>query len=282
MRFLILCAAAITVSLFLGGEAHAKRAGGVWGTSEQMSLVAETQITNDQGQTLSLCHLTEKTHILFAGVWRSSMGYALATNKCDADSYYAVNAEQLTLGQAIGEYPNDLPTQPAMSFGDMISGFWGLCALVLLFALAGIKWAGQSARTSKRRAEMRGAAPAAVKAIDAMCHAAKADGRLDDSEIALMSDIAKQMTGETFDEARIRRMYDLAEAKPTEHQFASFGSGLSPDQKRMVLQAVLMIIGSDGDLDKRETDFVQKLAHGLKISGAEVKALFHSMYAKPA
>ncbi len=282
MRFLILSAIAIMVSLFSTGEAQAKRAGGVWGTSEQLSLVAETQLTNDQGQLLSLCHLTEKTHIIFAGVWRSSMGYALATNKCDADSYYAVNAEQLALGQVVGEYPKDLPAQPAMSIGDMISGFWGLCALIVLFAFAGIKWAGRSARTSKRKAEMKGAAPAAIKAIDAMCHAAKADGKLDDSEIALMSDIAKQMTGETFDEPRIRRMYDLAEEKPTEHQFASFGRGLSPDQKRMVLQAVLMVIGSDGDLDKRETDFVQKLAHGLKISGPEVKALFHSMYAKPA
>ncbi len=282
MRFLILCATAIIVSLFSTGEAQAKRAGGVWGTSEQLSLVAETQLTNDQGQLLSLCHLTEKTHVIFAGVWRSSKGYALATNKCDADNYYAVNAEQLALGQVVGEYPKDLPAQPAMSIGDMISGFWGLCALIVLFAFAGIKWAGRSARTSKRKAEMKGAAPAAIKAIDAMCHAAKADGKLDDSEIALMSDIAKQMTGETFDEARIRRMYDLAEEKPTEHQFASFGRGLSPDQKRMVLQAVLMVIGSDGDLDKRETDFVQKLAHGLKISGPEVKALFHSMYAKPA
>ncbi|SDX14097.1 Uncharacterized conserved protein, tellurite resistance protein B (TerB) family [Ruegeria halocynthiae] len=282
MRFLTLCATALIFSLCIGEQAEARRGGGASGTAEQLSLITETQLTNDQGQLLSLCHLTENRHVLFLPVWRSSLGYAMAINKCDAESYYPVDAEKLTLGKVLGELPEDLPDQPKLSVSDMISGFWGLGVFALLLGVAGIKWAGRSARTSKRKAEMKGAAPAAVKAIDAMCHAAKADGRLDDSEIALMSDIAKQMTGEPFDEARIRRMYDLAEAKPTEHQFASFGSGLSPDQKRMVLQAVLMIIGSDGDLDKRETDFVQKLAHGLKISGAEVKALFQSMYAKPA
>ena len=206
----------------------------------------------------------------------------MATNKCDSDSYYPVNAEQLALGKIMGDFPEDLPDQPSLSISDMISGFWGLGAIVLLLGVAGIKWAGRSARTSKRMAEMKGAAPAAIKAMDAMCHAAKADGRLDDSEIELMADIARQMTGETFDEQRIRRMYELAEAKPTDQQFTSFGSGLTPDQKRLVMQAVLMVVGADGDLDKRETAFVQKLAQGLKISANEVKSLFQSIHAKPA
>ena len=74
----------------------------------------------------------------------------------------------------------------------------------------------------------------------------------------------------------------LPRKSPTDHQFAGFGSGLTPDQKRLVMQAVLMVIGADGDLDKRETAFVQRLAHGLKISGEDVKALFQSIHAKPA
>ena len=134
MRFLILCATAITVSLFSGSAAQAKRAGGFWGTSEQLSLVTETQITDNKDQPLSLCHLTEKTHIIFAGVWRSSKGYAMATNKCDADSYFPVSAEQLAMGKVLGDFPENLPEQPSMSRGDLISGFWGLSAIILLFA----------------------------------------------------------------------------------------------------------------------------------------------------
>lgn len=282
MRVLIFCAAALTFTLIFGDEAQARRSGGAWGTSEQMSLIHDTQITDDKGQTLSLCHLTKKTHIMFAGVWRSSLGYAMAVNKCDADRYYPVNAQQLALGKTLGDFPQSLPEQPVLSVNEMISGFWGLAAIVLLLGIAGVKWAGRSARTNKRVAEMKGAAPAAIKAMDAMCHAAKADGSLDDSEIALMADIAQQMTGETFDQQRIRRMYDLAEDKPTDQQFTSFGRGLTPDQKRLVMQAVLMVVGADGRLDRRETAFVQKLAQGLRINAEEVKSLFHSMHAKPA
>lgn len=282
MRFLILFATAAMFSLFFGDEAQARRGGGVWGTSEQMSLIANTQITDDTGQQLSLCHLTKKTHIIFAGVWRSSLGYVMAPNKCDAESYYPLNAERLALGKVLGDFPEDLPEQPRLSTDDVISGFWGLGVIVLLVGLAGVKWAKQSARAKERLAGMNGTAPAAVQAMDAMCHAAKADGKLDNTEIVLMADIAQQMTGEVFDEQRIRRMYELAEAKPTDQQFTRFGKGLSPDQKRLVMQAVLMVVGADGDLDKRETVFVQKLAHGLKLSSEEVKSLFQSIHAKPA
>ncbi|WP_160175200.1 TerB family tellurite resistance protein [Ruegeria halocynthiae] len=282
MRFLTYCAAALFMTMFFGHEAHAKRGGGVSGTSEQMSLIAETEIQDDTGQTLALCHLTEKTHILFAGVWRSSKGYVLAPNGCDSDSFYRLSADKLELGKALGDFPSDLPDQPVMSLNDMISGFWGLGAIAILLAIAGVKTAGRSARKRQRQSEMGAAAPAAIQAMDAMCHAAKADGQLDTSEIAMMADIAKQMTGENFDDARIRRMYDMAEVKPTDAQFAAFGRGLSNEQKRLVMQATLMIVGADGNLAQSESVFVQKLAKGLNISVDEVKAMFQSMTASPA
>ncbi|WP_171124423.1 MULTISPECIES: TerB family tellurite resistance protein [unclassified Ruegeria] len=282
MRFLSLCAAALIIALFFGQEAQAGRAGGVWGTSEQMTLITPTDIEDNNGQNLSLCHLTKKTHIMFAGVWRSSIGYVMAPNKCDSDSYYNMPADRLELGKALGDFPSDLSTQPKMSRADMVSGFWGLGAIAVLLILAGAKKAGQSKRTKERYAEMGIANPAALQAMDAMCHAAKADGSLDAVEIATMANIAQQMTGETFDESRIRRIYNMAEAKPTDAQFAAFGRGLTADQKRMVMQATLMIVGADGDLDKAETVFIHKLAKGLGISVDEVKAMFQNMAAQPA
>ncbi len=282
MRFALLCAAALLFTMFSGQDAQAGRAGGVWGTAEQMSLVAETDVTDNSGQTLALCHLTKKTHIMFAGVWRSSIGYVMAPNKCDSDSYYSVNAEQLTLGKVVGTYPADLPDQPSMSIADMISGFWGLAVVAVFLIVAGLKSAVQAKRTAQRHAQMGDVHPAALRAMDAMCHAAKADGSLDPSEVTMMADIAKQMTGETFDEARIRRMFDMAEAKPTEAQFAAFGTGLTSDQKRMVLQATLMIAAADGHMDDDEALFAQKLARGLGINVDEFMTMFQAMNAKPA
>lgn len=281
MRSLFLCAMALVFTVFSGEEAQAKRGGG-GGTMEQLSFIAETDITSDAGKPLALCHLTEKRHVLFAGVWRSSIGYALAENNCDADRFYHLDTERFQLGQVLGEFPEDLPLEPKMSAADMISGFWGLGVIVLVLVFAAVKKLKQSKRKAQRRSEMGSIHPAALQAMDAMCHAAKADGRLDASEIAMMADIAKQMTGDTFDEARIRRMFDMAEAKPTDAQFAAFGKGLSAEQKRMVLQATLMIVGADGNLDKQENIFVQKLARGLSISLDEVKLMFQSMAAQPA
>lgn len=282
MRFLILCASALFFTMFSGEEAQAKRGGGVWGTSEQMSLIAPTDIQDDTQQKLALCHLTRKTHVLFAGVWRSSIGYVLAPNNCDSDSYYNLTAERLALGKVMGDFPSDLPDQPVMSSNDIFSGFWGLGAIVILLAIAGIKAAGRSARKSKRHAEIGSLPPAALQVMDAMCHAAKADGKLDDAEVAMMADIAKQITGTTFDKARIRRMFEMAEAKPTDAQFAAFSRGLTADQRRMVLQATLMVVGSDGHMDQSERAFVQKLAQGLSINIDEVKAMLHAMVTKPA
>ncbi|WP_170762240.1 DUF533 domain-containing protein [Ruegeria lacuscaerulensis] len=282
MRFLTLCATALFFTMFFGDEAQARRGGGVWGTAEQMSLIAQTEIEDNAGQKLALCHLTKKTHVIFAGIWRSSKGYVLAPNGCDSDSYYNLTAEKLELGKALGDFPSDLPEQPVMSTADMLSGFWGLGAIAVLLILAGIKTAGRSARKRQRHAEFGGVPPAALQVMDAMCHAAKADGKLDASEVAIMADIAKQITGATFEEARIRRMFEMAEANPTDAQFIAFGRGLTTDQKRMVLQATLMVVGADGHLDQKESVFVQKLARGLLIHPDEVKAMFQSLTAKSA
>lgn len=282
MRFLTLCASALIFAMFFGDEAQAKRAGGVWGHSEQMSLIAPTDIQDDTGQTLALCHLTKKNHVLFAGIWRSSIGYVLAPNGCDSDSYYSLSAERLEIGKLTGNFPSELPDQPEMSTADMISGFWGLGAFAILLGAILLKSRARAQRKAQRYAAMGDVQPAALQAMDAMCHAAKADGRLDPSEIAMMADIAKQMTGDVFDEARIRSMFDMTEAKPTDAQFAAFGKGLTAEQKRLVMRAALMIVGADGTLANDENIFVQKLARGLSISVDEVKLMFQSMTGQPA
>lgn len=281
MRLLMMLAAAITITFWTSDQAQARR-GAAWGSSETTSLVAETTITAADGQLLSLCHLTKKTHIMFAGIWRSSMGYVLADNRCDTDGYYKVKPGFLAAAKLNGELAQEIPDQPSMSSNEIISGFWGLGAIgaLILFGLVSAK--KRNARRALRTSEMTGASPSAIKILDAMCHVAKADGRLDAGEVALMADLSHQMTGTAFDSDRIRRMYDLAETKLTPSQYKSFGNGLAEGDKRMVMKAVLLMTGADGDLDKKEMEFVQKLAIGLKIGGEEVKAIFASLSQAPA
>lgn len=281
MRLLMMLAAAITITFWNSDQAEARRGGG-WGTSESSSFVAETTITAADGQLLSLCHLTKKTHILFAGIWRSSIGYVLADNRCDTDGYYKVKPGFLAAAKLNGELAAEIPDQPSMSSNEIISGFWGLGAIAALIIFGLVSAKKRKARADLRSSEMTGASPTAIKILDAMCHVAKADGRLNAGEIAMMADLSQQMTGTAFDSDRIRRMYDLAEAKLTSAQYKNFGKGLADGDKRMVMKAVLMMAGSDGNIDKKEMEFVQKLATGLKIGSNEVKAIFAGLTQAPA
>jgi len=281
MRLLMMLAAAITITFWTSDQAEARR-GAAWGSSESSSFVAETTITAADGQLLSLCHLTKKTHILFAGIWRSSIGYVLADNRCDTDGYYKVKPGFLAAAKLNGELAAEIPDQPSMSSNEIISGFWGLGAIAALIIFGLVSAKKRKARADLRSSEMTGASPTAIKILDAMCHVAKADGRLNAGEIAMMADLSQQMTGTAFDSDRIRRMYDLAEAKLTPAQYKNFGKGLADGDKRMVMKAVLMMAGSDGNIDKKEMEFVQKLAAGLKIGSNEVKAIFASLTQAPA
>ncbi|MCL6282879.1 TerB family tellurite resistance protein [Ruegeria sp. 2012CJ41-6] len=279
MRFLTLLATAITLTLITTEDAEARR-GGTSGYSESLGLVSDTNIVND-GVAYSLCHLTKTHNVIFANVWRTSKGYVLAADRCEAERFYPISEEQVIAAQVVGEIPDTVPSVARLNMNEILSGFWGLAAIGGLLVLAGFKMADRAARTRRRQGEMTGAAPVAIKIADAMCHAAKADGSLDEEEIKIIADITEKMTGAAFDRARIQRMYELAEAKPTDAQFASFGKGLPLDQRRLVMQATLMIVAADGNIDRQENAFVQKLARGLSLDANEVQGMFRSISATP-
>jgi len=274
MRLLMMLAAAITITFWTSDQAQAGRGGGVMGTSETTSFVAETTITADDGQLLSLCHMTKKTYIMFAGVWRSSIGYVVAGNRCETDEYYEIKPDFLTMAKLTGKLAQEVPDQPVMSSDEIIDGFWGLgpIGIFILFVLVSLN--KRRKRAALRTGEMTGASPTAIKILDAMCHVAKADGRLDANEIALMADLSHQMTGTAFDSDRILRMYNLAETNLTPAQYKSFGKGLAEGDKRLLMTAVLMMASADGNIDKKEMQFVQKLGMGLKIGDKEVNTIF--------
>lgn len=251
------------LALALTSQAEARRGIG-GGTAEILDFVAQTQIPVNGGadKMMALCHLIKKYHVVYLPVWYQSEGYVLSDNACAGESYFSITAEQLAAARKDGLIAADIPEVAKLtSQEEMTPWLWG--ALVAFGVLMFIR---QMIRTVARRREIGGASDAVIRLVDAMCHAAKADGRIDAREIAAIQMIALRLTGTEYPEANIRRMIDLSKARLTPAQFAAFGKGLGVAQKELVMQAVLMVLGADGEIAKKEQGFINGLANGLKIT----------------
>ncbi len=102
MRFPVLtvAATAAAVSLLSAFPAEARRGGG-GSSSQKMLFVADTEIVID-GKPHTLCHLVEDSGVLFVPLFRTLEGYALAENRCDTDSYYALEPADIADAKAQG------------------------------------------------------------------------------------------------------------------------------------------------------------------------------------
>ncbi|WP_428543490.1 DUF533 domain-containing protein [Profundibacter sp.] len=211
--------------------------------------------------------------MFYLGFWRVSHGYALAANGCDSDTYYDISEADFKEAQSNGQISANLPEKPKMTLNQIASGFGGLALVALLVLFLLLKSVGGAQRKSARKAQMGQMPVVATQIVDAMCHAAISDGELDDSEVATIAEIAKQMTGEELAEDRIRLIISKASAKPTDSEFKAFGAGLGPVEKELVLKAVFAVIAADGQIVDSEHEFFIKTAQALGVDADTVRRI---------
>ncbi len=273
MRILVAALFILTFQLTIPTRAEARGLPIVYGTQDTLDLIETTGIEGPDGKPMALCHFSSKYHLFYLGFWRTSHGYALATNGCDSETYYDIPESELKEAQSRGLISADLPAKPKMTLNQIASGFGGLAliALGVLFLL--MKFAGGARRKSARKAEMGEMPKVATQIVDAMCHAAISDGSLDDSEVATIAEIAKQMTGEALPKERIRAIVAKASPKPTENEFKAFGAGLGPEEKELVLKAVFAVIAADGQIIESEHAFFIKTAQALMVDADTVRRI---------
>ena len=278
MRATVLAVTALAASLS-ALPAEARRGGG--SSSQKMLFVADTDIVID-GKPHTLCHLVEDSGVLFVPLFRTLEGYALAENRCEADSYYAMTAEDIAGAKADGLIPADVPDTPSLSLGQKAQGFWGWGIVVGFLGFAGAGALKTRQRRKEREGLMGDVPPAALAILDAMCHAAKSDGTIAPEEVTEIARIGEEMTGQSFDPARVRRMADLAEADPSDKDVKRLVKGLAPQEQELLMKAVLTVVASDGTLDGKEQQFVGKIARAMKMAGDKVNAILAEVVgAKP-
>jgi uncharacterized membrane protein YebE (DUF533 family) len=274
--------AGFLTALFLTAMATpADARGSGYATAQELLFVSTTEFTNDDGP-LALCHLVKTHSVLFINVWRTLEGYAIADNSCLTDMYFDMTSAELEAGKATGMIPASVPSQPKLSLTQMAEGAWGLGALALLLAFAGFKALQVSQRRKQRMSIVSGATSEAQAILDAMCHAAKADGYVAPSEVDMIKRAAEEMTGQSFQQDVVKRMADLAEEKLDLKGFKRLINGQSRHAQLDMMRAVLMVVAADGKLDGKEKVFVGGLAQAMKMDGGTVADLLAEVMGQQA
>lgn len=268
--------AALAAALSICTATHADAGRGA-STTEALVFVAPTEIPGPDGSNLSLCMLTETQSKLFINFWRSAEGYGLAENKCKTDSYFGMDAATLADAQAQGLIAASIPAEPKLTLSQMLNGMWGLGLLAGLLIFAGVGYLNKSRLKSARHAAMGGASPQALRVLDIMCHAAKADGAVDASEIAAIAQTAQQLTGEAFATEQVAQMIQLSEKDLSDGDFKALGKGLSEEGKRLALRGALMVVAADGAVAQSEQAFIGGLSRALGVDGTEVGRIFEQL-----
>ena len=162
---------------------------------------------------------------------------------------------------------------------NMIKGSWGIGLVLGIVAFAIFGDLKTRKRRNERMALMGNGPPDAVAILDAMCHAAKADGAIDDKEVTEISQAARQLTGEDFSADTVRRMIELAADDPSESDCKLFLEALASDQAQVMMRAVLTVVASDGQLSGKEPEFVGKLMRAMKMTGEDVSDMMQEVTA---
>ncbi len=251
----------------------AGRGGG--GTTEFLDLVHETQLPDPDGSgALSLCHLVKKWHAIFIPLWYQSQGYALATNRCDTDAYYSVNAGNLAGLKSDGLIPADTPATPSLSTMQMATPFlWGGLVLLILggkFLRRGKGSAGQG-NVNNAHAEYM------ARVLEVACRAAGADGKIEDREVGVICAIAGNLTSQPVNPDGVRRMIDHINDQPTPFDYTGLGAGLDQVSRNQLLRVAMMVIGKDEMADGPGKEFIDKLARDLLVTPEQRDALATSI-----
>ena len=250
----------------------------VRGTEEAMSFVATMPAGAQGGKPLALCHYFETNTLYWLSYWISSNGYVLSDSDCQGQTYIddpALIAQAFASGALAG-----IPQQPSFTLRQRAEGhvWFGIGALLLLavFVRRAIASGARPNRRSKmeERMEVLGLPDGPVfRFIDAMLHAANADGRADPAEIAYIREKATEIAQLDYSNEHIEWAISNTDRLKSARDFARFGTDLTEPQARMVLRAALAVVAADGYMSRPERKFIAQLTTALDLEEGEVNRI---------
>lgn len=267
--------------LFLAADPAEARGAIPYGHKENLSFVAETQIPGPGGAPLALCHLTKHYHLAFIPAVRQSRGYGLSDAGCATEAgYYEIDAQGIADAKAAGLIHRHIPLTPRLSLTEVATGFvWVWVAIAAAIAMILVAM-DRRRRLTIRREILAIDNPAVFNFIDAMCHAAKADGRTAREEVEYIRDVARDLTGLEYTEQHIIEAISYCPKLSGAAQFRRFGSGLSTDQRKMILHGALSVVAADGTMTDSEKSFIGTMGKGMRLKSGDMDAVVSGFFAK--
>ncbi|MEM1272908.1 MAG: DUF533 domain-containing protein [Pseudomonadota bacterium] len=276
MRFVL--SALALVGLLLPQQADARGIPIYYGTEQQMEFVTNTEIASSGSKPLALCHLYETNTLYSLGYWMRSNGYVLSDSSCDGQSYIDDPA-LIQASFANGAIPAGIPTSPGFSIlqraeGHAALGIGALIVLVVLVVRMGRSGMPRRKSRMEERMEVLGLPEGAMfRFIDAMLHAANADGKAQPEEVEFIRAKATEVTQLDYTAEHIEWAVNHTDKLRSPRDFQRFGRGLTPEQARMVLRAALAVVAADGQMSRSERRFISQLTAGLMLDPQDVQRI---------
>lgn len=138
-----------------------------------------------------------------------------------------------------------------------------------------------SYRPDANEMQMRASFEEAIKRI--MVLMMMADGEVKDAEISTIQEVLKQITGRPTTRADVER--EIGAVRNQDREVLAYAGNIAPnltDQgKEMILQAALLVLAADGEVQREEMDLAGKLGEALGMTRAHFSGVLKE-FTEPA
>lgn len=254
--------------------ANPASAGIPYGTSSDLTFVAEMKPLNAGQTPMAICHYTSMDHVAFMGYWITNKGYVMSSTGCEGNSYSRFREGQFAQLQAAGFIPADLPAEPALDWKQIGRGYFWIFLAVMggLIKLVEVARHGTGSIGLKRSGDRD---ILGQRALLAMCMIARADGRIDNEETRAIAFAYEKIMGTKLTDMQIRTALSNTPAVVNKEQLEALGAGLNDASRQTVMRGALLVACSDGEIQEPEHRLIALLADALIIPAPQIRTMVH-------
>lgn len=152
---------------------------------------------------------------------------------------------------------------------------WGLTGLGAVLLAGGVYQAAGPGSAGVDAHEAYKSSSTARLLMQSMLTTALADGHLDDEEVETIIEACEEVVHEHMDPDSIRELGELVEERGDKilEEIRYEGKMLNVEARKAIIDACILVLKVDGEIDSRETRAVQTVAEQLGFSQDEAKAM---------
>lgn len=171
----------------------------------------------------------------------------------------------------------------ALGFGSGLLqwGGWGMAAMGFFIFAGGVYQLVGPASAGLDAEEAYKSSSTARLLMQSMLSTALADGHLDEIEIVTIAEACEEVVHEHLDSGSIRRVAEIVEKRGDDilEEIRAEGKMLNLDARKAIIDACVMVLIADGEVDVRETAAVTTIGEQLGFSEMETRSIMDAALA---